>query len=75
MYIPNADNALGTAYLAGMALGMFDSFDTVRDQWLKEKQVIRPDPENAERYDRCFAFYQKLNALIRPAYRELAGLE
>ena len=75
VYIPNADNALGTAYLAGMALGMFDSFDTVRDQWLKEKQVIRPDPENAERYDRCFAFYQKLNALIRPAYRELAGLE
>lgn len=75
VYIPQADNALGTAYLAGMALGLFDSFDDVRDHWLKETQITQPIQANMEHYNRSFAFYQKLNALARPAFAELAGLE
>lgn len=74
-YIPQGDNALGTAYLAGMALKLFDSFDTVRDRWLRETSVIRPDAANAERYDRLFPFYQHLNTLSRPVFAELAGLD
>lgn len=74
VYIPYADNALGTAFLAGMALGLFDSFDTVRDKWLREVRITRPTAEGMERYDRYFGFYQKLNALCRPAFAELATL-
>lgn len=73
--VPNGDNALGTAYLAAMGLGMFDSFRTVRDKWLSGGTEILPDASRAAAYDRYFPFYQQLNALVRPAYKGLAALE
>lgn len=73
--IPQGDNALGTAYLAGVALGMFDSFRTVRDEWLSHSSVILPDEARARRYSRYFSFYRQLGGLVRPAYRALAELD
>ena len=73
--ISNGDNALGTCYLAAMALGMFDSFRTVRDEWLSGARTITPNPEHQAVYDRYFPFYQQLNALVRPAYQGLQALE
>ncbi|MCI8478373.1 MAG: hypothetical protein HFE97_08500 [Oscillospiraceae bacterium] len=73
--VPNGDNALGTAYLAGVALGIFDSFNTVRDQWLNTGTIITPDREQSDQYDTYFHFYQQLNTLVRPAYQALAALK
>ena len=73
--VPNGDNALGTAYLAGVALGMFDSFKSVRDQWLSTGAIITPNPAQVERYDTLYHFYQQLNTMVRPAYPALASLK
>ena len=74
-YLPQGDNAVGTAYLAGRGLGLFDSFRVVRDRWRGAGERIAPRPEEAERYDRRFAYYQSLNALCQPAFEELARLD
>lgn len=73
-FIPGADNALGTAYLGGIALGIFDSFSTIRDEWLKEKVVIRHDPAATQKYEEIFRFYRELSAIMQPAYIGLAKL-
>ena len=72
IHLTQGDNAVGTAYLAGMGIGMFDSFRTVRDVWLREKEIIQPDPAEAERYSKRSAFYQELAGMVRPAFRKLA---
>ena len=58
----------GTAYLAGLSLGVFDSFKTIKEEWLEQKQVITPDPAAASRYDTFYEFYKELNAAMRPLY-------
>lgn len=74
-YLPKADNALGTSFLAGMALGIFQSYNTVRDEWLSECEVIRPSPTAVKQYEAGFAFYLHLNELVRPAYALRAAAE
>ncbi len=73
-FLPAADNALGTAYLAGLALGLFNGFATIRDEWLREKVDVPPDSAMQARYDRDFPFYRELGALLAPAYEGLAEL-
>ncbi len=73
-FIPAADNVLGTAYLAGLALGLFDGFAPIRDVWLKEKETVPPDAAMQAVYERDFPFYKNLNILLRPAYERLAAL-
>ena len=73
-YTPAADNALGTAYLAGLALNMFKGFGTMKREWLRDKEVITPDPCAAEIYDRHYTFYRDLNAIVQPAYRQRSRL-
>ena len=67
-YMPEADNALGTAYLAGLSLGVFDSFRTIKEEWLKDKQVIVPDTAAGARYDGYYQFYKDLNIAMGPLY-------
>lgn len=67
-YMPKADNALGTAYLAGVALGVFDSFRTIKEEWLSDKQVIVPDASAGVRYDGYYQFYKDLNTAMGPLY-------
>lgn len=74
-FIPGADNALGTAFLAGLSLGVFDSFETIKKEWLEQKQFITPDPAAANRYDSTFEFYKELNAAMRPLYVRHARFE
>lgn len=63
-YIPNADNGMGTAFLAGIGVGAFDSYGVIKREWLKEKEAIEPIPENVERYQKIFAFYRSFNACM-----------
>ena len=75
IYLPQGDNGLGTAYLAGVGLGLFDGFRTVRDVWLQDCERTQPNPAEMEYYNKRFAFYRDLNALVRPAYRKLARVQ
>ena len=68
IFQPQADNALGTAYMVGMALGTFDSFRIMQDSWLSNKEIIEPNPVNVEIYKEVFPFYRDLNAAMRKLY-------
>lgn len=68
-YMPAADNALGTAYVAGLSIGVFDGFGTMKREWLSEKQIVSPDPVAADAYNKHFAFYKELNGIMQPAYQ------
>ncbi|MBQ3104136.1 MAG: hypothetical protein IJC58_07605, partial [Oscillospiraceae bacterium] len=57
-----------------IALGIFDSFSTIRDEWLKEKVMIRHDPAATEKYEEIFRFYRELSSIMQPAYVGLAKL-
>lgn len=73
-YLPTADNVLGTAYMAGLALGLFSEFSTIQGSWLREKEVISPDEAMVTCYNKNYGFYKNLNTLLRPAYEQLALL-
>ncbi len=67
-YIPDADEALGDAYLAGMALGWFNDFETLRQEWIHVEDVTEPDPECKAVYDRSHAVYVALHAALKPVF-------
>ncbi len=50
---------VGAALLAGMAGGVFSGLKDV-DPWIRTGEVITPNPENREAYDRGFEKYVKL---------------
>ena len=74
LYCPDADNAIGTVFLAGRALGFSNSFEVMRDQWLHEKESIRPDERNAQIYGELFEFYRELDRAMTPLYRRHSAL-
>jgi len=68
-YSPKADNALGTAFLAGMGLGVFDSYTIIKNEWLDGAETIRPIAESAARYQEIFPFYQELDQGVKNLYK------
>ncbi len=50
---------IGAAFLAGMACGEFTCLADI-DPWIKTGEVIEPNPENKEIYDKVFEKYVKL---------------
>lgn len=74
-YNPKGEAALGTAYFAGYCLGCFKDFKTLRHQWLKERDIIEPIPENVENYKRYFDAYQKAGQTLSALYPLLYGLK
>ena len=73
-YCADADNAIGTAFLIARALGLYDSFDVIRDSWLHKKDLIGPDRRNRAIYADLFAFYKELEAAMRPLYARHSAL-
>ena len=68
-YIPDTDEALGSAYLAGMALGWFVDFDTLQKEWVRVEAVTEPDPEAQEIYNRYYPIYVELHNALRPLFQ------
>jgi len=69
-YVPEADEALGDAYLAGMALGWFKDFDDLQSEWVRPASVSEPNPAAQATYDRLYPIYVDLHAALRPAFRQ-----
>ena len=59
--LPEADNALGTAFLVAIALGIYDSFDAMNEVWIRKRETVTPIPENVEKYREVFDFYKTLD--------------
>lgn len=64
----SSDSSFGSAMLAGVAMGVFESPEDAVKKCVKETEVIRPNPENTEKYRKIFAEYKKVHDALAPIY-------
>ncbi len=70
-YVVNGATALGAAFLAGYAVGLFDDPSEIRERWLQVGSVTEPRTEFEGRYNRLFAVYNDLDRALSPHHRAL----
>ena len=71
-YVPEADAPVGCAYLAGLALGWFEDFKPLQDEWVRVDAITHPDPNNADRYEAAYQIYLELHTALRPVFEHSA---
>lgn len=66
----SSDSSLGSAMLAGIAVGVFtDAADAV-NKCVKQKDMVYPNAENTEKYRAVYAVYKKIHDALAPVYQE-----
>ncbi len=60
--VPSAETAtaLGAAILAGVGVGVYSSFEQAVEQTVKIRKTYKPDPANAEVYEKGYKIYREL---------------
>lgn len=67
----NSDSSLGTAMLAGVASGVFSSFEDSVNKAVRVVGCVHPDPEGVKVYEKGFKFYKKFIEAMDPIYEEM----
>jgi xylulokinase len=67
-YAPDAEGAIADAYMAGIALGWFDNFDILLDQWIGRREVILPNREMGEKYQKPYERFMQLHQVLEPIF-------
>lgn len=67
----NSDSSLGSAMLAGVASGVFSSFEDSVAKCVHKNGCVYPDPEAVRLYEKGFRFYKKFIAALDPIYEEI----
>lgn len=72
--VPASDTAttLGAAILAGVGVGMYESFEEAVKLTVKEKRVHTPNPENAAVYEKNYRLYLELYRQLEETMRRYA---
>lgn len=66
----SSDSSLGSAMLAGIAVGVFkDPIDAV-NKCVKEKDTVTPDAENTKLYEKLFDEYKAIHDALAPIYNK-----
>ncbi len=65
--------AYGDAFLAGLGVGLFDSYHAIND-WLKDVRTIPPIPENTLRYAPYYELYLELYRRNKELMHQLGAL-
>ena len=63
-----ADSSLGSAMLAGVAVGAFSSFEDSVDKCVKIERTLTPDAASAEIYEEGFEKYRAIHDALAPIY-------
>ena len=66
----NADSSLGSAMLAGVAAGIFKSFEDSVEKCVHIERTIVPDAKNNARYEDGFKKYKSIHDALAPIYRD-----
>ena len=66
----SSDSSLGSAMLAGIAVGVFENPLDAVEKCVKEVDVTYPNPENTEKYRKVFEEYKKIHDALAPIYQE-----
>ena len=64
----NSDSSFGTAMLAGVATGVFESFEQVAKKCIIPAKITTPNPENTEKYQKMFETYRAVHDALAPIY-------
>ncbi len=64
----SSDSSLGSAMLAGIAVGVFKNPVDAAEKCVKQKSVTVPNPENTEKYRKVFLEYKKIHDALAPIY-------
>ena len=64
------DSSFGTAMLAAVGIGWFDSFAQAAEACVRIESVSRPDPENQQVYETLFRKYKKIHDALAPIYTD-----
>jgi xylulokinase len=65
----NDDSSLGSAMLAGVATGVFASFQDSVDACVRAGETLRPSPEAHAIYAEKFLKYKRIHDALAPVYR------
>ncbi len=65
-----SDSSLGTAMLAAIKVGIFESIDQALTVCNETISVTKPDPENREKYEKLFRKYKAIQKALEPIYNE-----
>ena len=66
----SADSSLGSAMLAGIAVGVFEDPSSAVAACIKPVRTVKPNLENTAKYEKVFAVYKKIHDALAPVYRE-----
>ncbi len=66
----SADSSLGSALLAGIAVGVFENASAAVAACIKPVRTVKPNLENTAKYEKIFAVYKKIHDALAPVYRE-----
>lgn len=61
-------SSLGSAMLAGLAMGVFESPKDAVEKCVKPRDVVVPNPENTEKYRKVFEEYKRIHDALAPIY-------
>jgi len=66
--------AYGAALIAGVGVGVFNSFETVADNIIKIKKTVQPNKENVKKYKKYYELYRELYPSLKNKYKKLSEL-
>jgi len=66
--------AFGAALIAGVGVGVYDSFAEAVNRIIKIKKTIVPQIKNTERYNQYYQLYKKLYYSLKEDFKELKKL-
>ena len=65
----------GCAYLAGYGSGLFNGMSELRSKWITQEQLVEPDLQNTEKYNRLFEIYKELYLCTKKQMHQIADMQ
>ncbi len=66
----SSDSSLGSAMLAGVAIGVFESAEAAAEKCIHVNKIVKPNKENHEKYLKIFDEYVRVHDALAPIYRD-----
>ena len=64
------DSSFGTAMLAAVGIGWFESFAQAAEMCIEVESVSKPNPENQKVYEKLFTRYKAIHDALAPIYHD-----
>lgn len=76
-YIPEKTigASYGNAFLAGLSTGVIANIDILKQDWVKIKQKIHPNPDNKFIYDKQYSLFKELYEGTKSVVHQLTDLQ